>query len=189
MKAWLLLLSLFLVTIHSEEIPVRLAEGRIFEAGLVEVWKDGAWGLLCDRGRRTWDQAKAHLVCQQLGFPRAVEGKVNWGDSPVVKVPRGARIAATALSCNQGESQFGGCSLQWGQQCPDQDAVSVVCQPQSRSACGQVCVLITSQSCLQLHSPKYLHGSRRVPQRSSIPVTKSLRLRTHLLEQCSSARG
>ena len=29
------------------EVNVRLVGSEVFEAGLVEVWKDGAWGLLC----------------------------------------------------------------------------------------------------------------------------------------------
>ena len=58
------------------ELNVRLVglglDKAFFEGGLVEIWKDGAWGLLCDRdGNRGWDLEAGHLVCQNLGFAKA----------------------------------------------------------------------------------------------------------------------
>ena len=52
------------------EVNVRLVGSEVFEAGLVEIWKDGAWGLLCD-GNRGWNLEAGHLVCQNLGFAKA----------------------------------------------------------------------------------------------------------------------
>ena len=55
------------------ELNVRLVgnkEKEVFEGGLVEIWKDGAWGLLCD-GNRGWNLEAGHLVCQNLGFAKA----------------------------------------------------------------------------------------------------------------------
>ena len=53
------------------EVNVRLVGSKVFEAGLVEVWKDGAWGLFCDGNRKGWNLEAGHLVCQNLGFAKA----------------------------------------------------------------------------------------------------------------------
>ena len=53
------------------DVNVRLAGGKFFEGGLVEIWKDGAWGLLCDGNRLGWNLEAGHLVCQNLGFAKA----------------------------------------------------------------------------------------------------------------------
>ena len=53
------------------EVNVRLLGSKFFEGGLVEIWKDGAWGLLCDGNRRGWNLEAGHLVCQNLGFAKA----------------------------------------------------------------------------------------------------------------------
>ena len=56
------------------ELNVRLVglglDKAFFEGGLVEIWMDGAWGLLCD-GNRGWNLEAGHLVCQKLGFAKA----------------------------------------------------------------------------------------------------------------------
>ena len=53
------------------EVNVRLVGNKFFEGGLVEIWKDGSWGLLCDGNRRGWNLEAGHLVCQNLGFAKA----------------------------------------------------------------------------------------------------------------------
>ena len=136
MKALTCLMAVLVSEAQGEQLNVRLSDGQNFESGLVEVWRDGAWGLLCDRGRRGWTLASAHLVCQQLGFARALTFK--HGDSGVARVQRGARVAASGISCSSGAGSLASCRVDWGAQCPEQDAVAVVCQPQSRSACGEV---------------------------------------------------
>ena len=65
------------------EVNVRLVGSEVFEAGLVEIWKDGAWGLLCD-GNRGWNLEAGHLVCQNLGFAKA--RRVDHGSTSYAQV-------------------------------------------------------------------------------------------------------
>ena len=68
------------------ELNVRLSEGKFFESGLVEIWRDGAWGLLCDGNRSGWNLEAGHLVCQSLGFARA--RRVDHGSTKYAQVRR-----------------------------------------------------------------------------------------------------
>ena len=112
-----------------EDVNVRLFGGNKFvEAGLVEIWRDGAWGLLCD-GNRGWNLEAGNLVCQSLGFARARRvdhgstGYAQVGCSWLIiqsykipsKVPPEARLAASGLTCNQ-VPNLGRCQFNWGSQ-------------------------------------------------------------------------
>lgn len=44
---------------------VRLAGGDNRKEGRVEVFLNGEWGGVCDRG---WNDVNAAIVCRQLGF-------------------------------------------------------------------------------------------------------------------------
>ena len=67
----LLLTAIEVTQGQAVDVNVRLFGGNKFvEAGLVEIWRDGAWGLLCD-GNRGWNLEAGNLVCQSLGFARA----------------------------------------------------------------------------------------------------------------------
>ena len=68
------------------EVNVRLVGNKFFEGGLVEIWKDGAWGLLCDGNRMGWNLEAGHLVCQNLGFARA--RRVDHGPTKYAQVRR-----------------------------------------------------------------------------------------------------
>ena len=66
------------------EVNVRLVGNKFFEGGLVEIWKDGAWGLLCDGNRMGWNLEAGHLVCQNLGFAKA--RRVDHGSTSYAQV-------------------------------------------------------------------------------------------------------
>ncbi|XP_017313131.1 galectin-3-binding protein A isoform X2 [Ictalurus punctatus] len=63
---------------------LRLVGGDLPNKGRVEVYHDGQWGTICDDD---WDLNEAQVVCQQLGFPRAVSaiagGTYGEGSGPI----------------------------------------------------------------------------------------------------------
>ena len=83
------------------EVNVRLVGNKFFEGGLVEIWKDGAWGLLCDGNRRGWNLEAGHLVCQNLGFAKA--RRVDHGSTGYAQVQdskRGQRDDKMTFRCH-----------------------------------------------------------------------------------------
>ena len=72
-----------------EEITVRLSGGKYFEGGYVEIWRDGSWGLLCDKGRNTWTKNSADVLCRHLGFSGSLQ-KFH-GDTQLWSIPQRGR--------------------------------------------------------------------------------------------------
>ena len=68
-----------------ENVTVRLSGGKYFEGGYVEIWKDGSWGLMCDKGRNTWTKNSADVVCRHLGFSGSLQN--FHGDTQLWSIP------------------------------------------------------------------------------------------------------
>ncbi|XP_065184578.1 lysyl oxidase homolog 4-like [Sycon ciliatum] len=68
------------------EGSLRLRGGAFPSEGRVEVYHDGMWGVVCDRG---WSLREANVVCRQLGFgsatdaPHAASRVFGRGYSPI----------------------------------------------------------------------------------------------------------
>lgn len=60
------------VNFSVQAIPmVRLSNGRDYLEGLLEVYRDGIWGTVCDDG---WDAAETNVVCRELYLGKAQTG-------------------------------------------------------------------------------------------------------------------
>ena len=81
---------------------MRLAGAPISNAGRVEVFYAGVWGTVYYGG---WDINHAHVVCRQLGYPRAISS----GYSNQFGVGTGP-VWFGSLRCLGNESSFGECS-------------------------------------------------------------------------------
>ena len=86
----ILLMTAELAIAQGIELNVRLAEGKFFESGLVQIWREGVWGLLCDGNRSGWNLEAGHLVCQNLGFAGA--RRVDHGSTKYAQVRRSKGI-------------------------------------------------------------------------------------------------
>ena len=53
---------------------VRLANGFTKYDGRVEIYHNGVWGRVCDNG---WDLNDAHVVCNELGYGKAIGARRN----------------------------------------------------------------------------------------------------------------
>ena len=86
-KIFIFLLGVVFVNFvkSEEEVTVRLSGGKYFEGGYVEIWKDGSWGLMCDKGRNTWTKNSADVVCRHLGFSGSLQN--FHGDTQLWSIP------------------------------------------------------------------------------------------------------
>ena len=85
-------------------LGVRLADGLNNAQGRVEIYYDGEWGTVCDRG---WDVNDGTVVCQQLGYQQALTittGASNFG-------PGSGPVKLQDVSCQGDENNLFMCSF------------------------------------------------------------------------------
>ena len=109
------------------EGTVRLVNSSGPHKGRVEVFLLGQWGTVCDN---RWDLADAMVVCNQLGYLRAVGA------------PRSAAFGAGSglswyyyVECTGNESSLNECNHytfnNFGRACPHSQDAGVVCTSES----------------------------------------------------------
>ena len=131
----LLLVSLLSV-VRSEELTLRLSGGKFTEAGYVQVWRGGRWGAMCVARPGDWSKSSADVVCRHLGYSDSLQHSL--GDTPYAAVPSSVLTVTDGLSCSQGEGlgSLSQCQLSFSQTCHRDNVLSVICRPESKSACG-----------------------------------------------------
>ncbi len=101
---------------------VRLSNGSRADNGRVEVFHNGNWGAVCDRG---WDINDASVVCKELGFPAAMHAMPRsfFGTENI-------NVSLTNLQCTGREASLLLCPHDgWGNHdnCTAQEFASVAC--------------------------------------------------------------
>ena len=127
---------------------VRLSGGKYFEGGFVEIWKDGAWRGICDPEKNTWDKNAGDVVCHQLGFMESLN--TFHGNTQLWTTTGEDIMAAQGVECIGEEASLSLCKITPGTQCPLQNRVSVLCKPESKSACGPGATAFLG-SCYKIH--------------------------------------
>ena len=125
--------QLLAITHGLGEIPKRLSGGKYFEGGIVEFWKDGEWKAICDPGRNTWNKKAGDALCRDLGFMESL--KTFHGDNQLWTVSSELNTLSLAFDCIGGEAALSSCKMTSGEGCPSENVFSVLCKPESRSAC------------------------------------------------------
>ncbi|XP_070187360.1 neurotrypsin-like isoform X2 [Littorina saxatilis] len=108
-----------------ELIRLRAVRG-FMNAGIVEVYRTGRWGLVCDDA---WDIKDANVVCRHLGFRQGAQaspGEAYYG------VPPGRwtsdDIIMDDVDCDGSETSLQRCVYEDSHDCTISEAASVVCR-------------------------------------------------------------
>ncbi|XP_021351066.1 deleted in malignant brain tumors 1 protein-like isoform X2 [Mizuhopecten yessoensis] len=137
------------VDIHAPYSGQRVRLGgtsRTVNAGLVEVFRGGTWGVVCNDD---WDLSDAKVVCQQLGFKggalAALEetayGTAGWTDDDILM----NNINCMGYESRVQECQYGAINF-----CPVTEAASVMCKNNTGCEDGWIA---GPDSCYQFNSP------------------------------------
>ena len=130
----LVMVSLLLTSVScDEDLGLRLSGGRYVEAGYLEVWRGGQWGLMCGERDSQRLRAVAEVVCRQLGYTGVIEAAQ--GDTQHWTVARNTETAAFSLECGGQEENIGQCQTH-NAGCSRDNVMGVLCRPESKSACG-----------------------------------------------------
>ncbi|EFA10680.1 lysyl oxidase homolog 3 [Tribolium castaneum] len=117
----------FLVKKHLKRLKkveggVKLIGGRDEFEGNVEILHEGQWGAICDD---EWDSSEAHVVCQQLGYPK------DSGKATVSSYfgPAKRKFWMDNVFCSGNESEIIDCRFDgWGNNdCTSTEAAGVIC--------------------------------------------------------------
>ena len=119
----LLLFSVCITAGAQQEGDVKLVNDRdgVSACGRVEIFHDGQWGTVCDD---RWNTAGGHVVCKQLGYPRAERiyytAHFGRGTGP---------IWLDSVQCGERESSLAECSHGgWGvHDCAHAEDAGVCC--------------------------------------------------------------
>ncbi|XP_071842198.1 uncharacterized protein [Apostichopus japonicus] len=105
-----------------EEGSIRLAGGNE-TAGRVEIFLNGEWGTVCDDG---WDINDANVVCNQLGFPGALNYRTNaaFGEGT-------GEIHLDDVGCSGDETELLSCYYNSIDNCGHGEDAGVICRPTS----------------------------------------------------------
>ena len=119
---------------------VRLRSGGAPHKGYLEMFHSDRWGLVCDRG--SWTVQEAEVVCRQLGFRRGVRRTTQGLVHGPVSV---ARKLTESVACADGrESGLEKCEVEYssrggdnaGSGCKlDENVVSITCIHDSLAVC------------------------------------------------------
>ena len=95
-------ISVWLFIGHFSDLRLSGFAGSPTYAGRVEIYYNGEWGTVCDD---RWDIDDAHVVCRQLGFPKAITALQ--GD----QIPAGVgKIWLDEVKCSGTEHHIANCS-------------------------------------------------------------------------------
>ncbi|XP_043535016.1 neurotrypsin isoform X3 [Chiloscyllium plagiosum] len=136
---------------------IRLIGGRDSSEGRLEIYRNGAWGTVCDD---RWTDMNARVVCRQLGFsgPGIVAPEARFGQGT-------GFILLDEVVCTGTELNLLGCARSnWGQHdCSHHEDVGVMCAQQetnkiSESSIGPAIRLVDGENSKEGRVEVYLDG-------------------------------
>ena len=122
--SWQLITYLIILLEPEFDGVVRLTDGDGVTSGRVEIFHDGAWGVVCDRD---WDFKDATTVCNQLGFIEALEAKDESFFGGSADLP----AVMDRVTCTGTEDMLSDCPFVCpsAKQCIKAQTVGVICKP------------------------------------------------------------